>query len=278
MTGLKHFNGYYSSNLSQRPFIFLMHYAFVASLIEPAQAVADMHTQACEIALRSGDKAMFANHKYFLFTRQVHSGKYFCDRGSPLIFEYNLNAWHRKTTGTNLHLLKEELELVLKTTTQNTWPVLGMRLHLKMIRALTEGSSSTLEEKEDESIPTLYLQILFHQMIVNTYIGYFDRVKHLAEKFSSLSNDFKKTFNLRHMYVAFYYALSILVTRRNKKTNAKKLPKEFDQMLGIVADASTLSRWNFENKITLLLAEQLSTICLIFSMPKTCSEYAEAGE
>jgi hypothetical protein len=77
MTGLKHFNEYYSSNLSQLPFIFLMHYGFVAALIEPAQALVDMHNQACEIALRSGDKSMYANHKCFLLTRQLYAGKYF---------------------------------------------------------------------------------------------------------------------------------------------------------------------------------------------------------
>jgi hypothetical protein len=78
MTGLKHFNEYYSSNISQLPFIYLAHYGFVAALIEPAQAVADMHSQACEIALRSGDKSMYANHMYFLLTRRLHAGMSLC--------------------------------------------------------------------------------------------------------------------------------------------------------------------------------------------------------
>jgi hypothetical protein len=116
-------------------------------------------------------------------------------------------------------------------------------------------------------------------MIVNTYLGYFDRVKHLAEKYSSLSNDFKETFSPRRVYFAFYYALALLVTLKMKKKKAPKLlSSQVQQLLAIAADASNLSEWNFKNKITLLLAEELSTICLVSPKSQTCSEYAEAGE
>jgi hypothetical protein len=143
-----------------------------------------------------------------------------------------------------------------------------------------EESNSTLKESEDESIFNQNLQYLFGMMIVNTYLGYFDRVKHLAEKYSSLSNDFKQTISLRWVYFAFYYALALVVTKRRwRKKTAKLLPREFHQMLDIVADVSNLSEWNFKNKFTLLLAEKHSTTHLLLSKKsKTCSEYAEAGE
>jgi hypothetical protein len=185
-----------------------------------------------------------------------------------------------KTTGTNLSLLKEELDLNLKMTKQNTWPLIlveRLSLHLNMVKALMEESNLPVVKSEDES---LYQNVpyLFHQMIVNTYLGYFDRVKHLAEKYSSLSNDFKETFSPRRVYFAFYYALALLVTLKMKKKTQKLLSSQVQQLLAIVADASNLSEWNFKNKITLLLAEELSAICLVSSKSQTCSEYAEAGE
>ena len=66
---------YHATNPQQLPFVYLMYYGFVASLFEPAQAVIDMHLRACEVALRMGDKSMYANHMYFLVTRQLHAGE-----------------------------------------------------------------------------------------------------------------------------------------------------------------------------------------------------------
>ena len=231
---------------------------------------------------------MVANHKYFIITRQLHAGEiYHVENNANQLCIYNqvlilsLTTSWSGTLGTKLHIMKKEIMSDLKMTKEHSWPVLGMRLklHCNMIEELIGESTPSRQRHDTSSVFNETIQSQFGQMIVSTYLGYFSRVKYLAEKYLSEGNSWNKKINLRFVYVAFYYALALLNTQR--ESGKKRISPEVNKMIGIVANASELSEWNFKNKVSLLLAEKNSTICWSNSSlekTETSSQYYTAIE
>ena len=171
--------------------------------------------------------------------------------------------------------MKKEVKRDLKMTKEHSWPVLGMRLklHCDMIESLIGESTSSRQRHDTSTVFNETIQAQYGQMIVSTYLGYFSRVKHLAEKYLSEGYCWNKKINLRFVYVAFYYALALLNTQRERGT--KRISDEVDEMIGVVANASELSEWNFKNKFSLLLAEKNSTICFVTTKSISSPELIE---
>ena len=86
--------------------------------------------------------------------------------------------------------------------------------------------------------------------ITLTYLGYFEKVKHMIDSWESkISTNWFNSLRLRNVYIYFFYGIASIGLRRRK--NLKILPKNMKKMLRVLENAAGLSEWNFRNKACL---------------------------
>jgi hypothetical protein len=213
---------------------------YVGILFEPIQACIDMHRRAWEIGMQIGNVALVTLHKHSLIVRSLHAG-------------------------TNLMTVNEEIERELKMARHYSFPHIWTKLSYYQETVLTligDESTSVHPQLDDTGYDALLFEhqmsYFFSRVIMSTYLGYWDRVKRMAEKWESLRGVNNKLINLRSVYMSVFHGLALIALRRRK--NSKKLP-DINRFLAVVSNAASCSEWNFENKASLLKAEMLSFCC-----------------
>ena len=127
-----------------------------------------MHHRGYDIALQMGHISTAALQKQFLIVRQFYAG-------------------------TNLLDLKEELEHEIKMSEHYcALPMLGMKLHVHYDTVLTligEESSHPSNKQERESIYDQEQAYMYSRIMSLSYLGYYERVLHMAKQWTQLSGD-----------------------------------------------------------------------------------------
>ena len=221
--GLKMLN---QNDLSVMPHVHLLYYGCVGILFEPIQAVIEMHRQAYDVALKTGNSSIAGMHKKFIIAREF-------------------------LAGVNLVRIKDEIECVSKSQEYHGGIKLGFQ-HM-VVKSLIDGDKESSGTKsEDGSLYDNNPTVAFYQMIISVYCGYFERVKHLAKRWEKIrvTNSFKTILSFRLVYVNFYWGLASLVVARRKATKLS----DIDRFISIVENAAGFCMWNFRNKVALLKA------------------------
>lgn len=198
-----------------------------------------MHRRAYDVSIQVGNNSIAALHTQFLIVRQL-------------------------LAGTNLLDLKEELEHAIKMSDQYySFPVLGMKLKFYYSTVLNLIGETTLQEPNRDLNASTYDKEsahAFHLVITMTYLGYYSRAKNTVKRWELLGdeNDSKKMISFRAAYVCFYYGLSLIGLKRQKTSKAARVKESLKDWLDVVQKAAKCSKWNFENKASLLRAERFS--------------------
>ena len=221
--GLKMLNQ--KNDRSNMPLVHLLYYGWVGILFEPIQACVEMHRQAYDVGLQTGNLSIAGMHKTFAIAREFY-------------------------TGVNLVRIKDEIECVSKSQEYyGSMSVAGVKLGVQnmVVKCLIDGESSgTKSEDGSDNDPT----VVYAQMIISVYCGYFERAKHLAKRWEKIHC--KEIFSLRVVFVQFYWGLASLVVARRKAT--KQVLSDIDRYISIVENAAGFCMWNFRNKVALLKA------------------------
>lgn len=226
---------------SELPLVYLMNYGHIAIVFEPIQACIDMHRQAYKIGLQCGKVLLAAFHKQFLVVREM-------------------------LAGTNLLVVKKEIDLELKMASHHSFPILGklLAIHYTSVVTLIGNDFDGFSQQPDDVCSDVQLfehdaAYLFSQMFVSTHLGFFERAKRLGERWESLCKSRTMLSNLRVSVISFYYGLALIAWRRKNKW--KNVPSNIHSLLEVVMNAATCSAWNFKNKVSLFKAELFSFGC-----------------
>jgi hypothetical protein len=198
-----------------------------------------MHRKGYEIGLQVGNTSFAALHKGFRIARELHSG-------------------------TNLLELKEELDLDIKMAEQiHAFPVLGMKIQIYYKAVLTligDESSNSHSNLDGDLIFDQEAANVWTSMMTLTYLGFYERAKHMAKRWELLSgeNQSKKMISFRDLYVCFYYGVASIGLQRKKYSKSTRTREITNKWLEGLQNAAKCSKWNFLNKASLLLAEKLS--------------------
>ena len=223
--GLKMLNQ--KNDWSNMPLVHLLYYGWVGILFEPIQACVEMHRQAYDVGLQTGNLSIAGMHKTFAIARGFY-------------------------TGVNLVRIKDEIDCVSKSQEYyGSMSVAGVKLGVQnmIVKCLIDGESSgTKSEDGSDNDPT----VVYAQMIISVYCGYFERAKHLAKRWEKIrvTNSFKTILSFRLVYVNFYWGLASLVVARRKATKLS----DIDRFISIVENEAGFCMWNFRNKVALLKA------------------------
>ena len=206
-----------------------------------------MHEKAYSIAQYIGNQTLACTHKQFLLVRRLYAGE-------------------------SLPELREDLE-----NGMNSFPLLGIKgqSHLKTISMLI--GDEPLSEESDEGSNSVPFDHYYHGFFVNKmmrfiYLGLYERANYTArcwERAISKNtafinhNGFDITFLLsvdyRTVYVNFYWVIASIGCQRKRKTTKKeRAPESAYRSIDIVKKAFECSKWNWANKLSLLMAEKYS--------------------
>lgn len=236
--GLRLLNQCDSAN-SELSVVHLLYYGHIGILFEPMQACVDMHCKAYDVGQQVGNISIAALHKQFLIARQLHSG-------------------------TNLIQMKDNLDMDIKMLEHvYSFPMLAMKLRVYYDAVLTligDESSSTPTELSGGTVFDQEPARVLTSMMTSTYLGHYERVKHLYKKWESLNdeNQSKQMIGFRSVYINFYYGLSAILLQKKKKSTSKRSREVTNRWLEVLNSAAACSPWNFGNKAKLLQAEKLS--------------------
>lgn len=198
-----------------------------------------MHRKAYDIGQQVGNISMASLHKQFLIARELHSG-------------------------TNLMQLKDDLDMDIKMSEHvYSFPMLAMKLRVYFDAVLTlvgEESSVRLPQPNENAAFDQEPAFVLTKMMTLTYLGYYERVKHMYKRWETLSGDnqSKIMISFRGLYVHFYYGLSAILIQKKKVGASKRSRQITGKWLEVLDNAAKCSPWNFRNKAALVRAEKLS--------------------
>lgn len=201
-----------------------------------SQACIDMHRKAYEHSIQVGNITVATMHKQFLIVRLLHAGM-------------------------NLQELRDEIQHELKMAEQY-FPMLRLKLNVYYKAVLTLIGDESYQDhptKSNESVFDQNPAFVLSGMVTMTYLGYHERVKHMGKSWESLRGKNElAAIVFRGIYVSFYYALSCICLQRKKNLKKKRAPEEIKHSLDVLKKAAEYSKWNFANKLALVLAERYS--------------------
>jgi len=213
--------------LSEMPSIYISYYGLVGVLFEPIQACIEMHRRAYELGMQLGNVSISAFHKSLLIARELYAG-------------------------TNLLSLKEEIEFDMKMSKHHSLPFVNAKTqhYYDAVLTLIDGDLNLSQDVDCAGIHHDDGAYIFSRVIALTYLGYFEKVKHMVDgRESKISTNWDNSLRLRNVYIYFFYGIASIGWRRRK--NLKMLPKNMKKMLGVLENAAGLSEWNFRNKACL---------------------------
>jgi tetratricopeptide (TPR) repeat protein len=232
---------------SMFPLVYCQYYSLIGCLFEPLQAVIDMHRQTIDLSLKVGNSSMAALNKAFLFTLKLRSGTNLCQLKEE--FEREMNVQHHPGSSTYLQVLLRELY-------EGVCALIGNETS-GLCQKVDDGSDAVFDNEQSPHN--------LSRMMYCCYLGFHERTMHLAKRWEVFSNSLsphQMPRNLNHsrtIYSCFYYGLSYIGMRR-KRNFKQNLLSENDtaSWLNVVNCAARCSKYNFENKRALLMAEKLS--------------------
>jgi hypothetical protein len=214
------------SFLSESPTVYAFYYGHIGILFEPIQACVDQHIKAYQLGMQLGNTSISAIHKQYLIIRDIYA------------------------TGKNLQDVKEEMEFDMMMAKHHGLKILGMKsqLHYEAVLNLIDGE---LNLPRDPNRVGIYDgAYILSRMGTLTYLGYFERVKHLVDEWEfKISTKWDNSLRLRNVYIYFLYGIASIGLCR--KRNMKRLPGNMKKILKFMDTVAGLSQWNFLNKACL---------------------------
>jgi hypothetical protein len=224
----------------------MSYYGLVECLFEPLQAVIDMHQRAIDVSLNFGNSSVAAIHEGFLILRKKYAGANLLEIKE--ILERRMNMQNHPGTSSVLQiLLREQYE--------------GL---CALIGEATSGLSETFHGRSDAELHPHNITVYCGKLMTCCYLGHYERAVHMTKQWAASGNKMLQTLvQFRRIYESFYHVLSCIGLRRQKsrKPNPNHYASSDKLWLDIVTDAARCSKYNFENKRALLVAEKLSYSC-----------------
>lgn len=218
-------------------------------LFEPIQACADMHRRGYEFGMQVGNTSLAGLHICLAVHREIISG-------------------------TNLHLLKVEIEFYLKLAQQHAMTAMKALMQIYYQNVLTLigeqliGPVEQIHGTQCEEIE--YTQ----EMMSSLFSGHFDRVNYLSRKWEALCNKNNHKEPIGAISAAFYNGVAMTSMYRVKGFKFPQPLRNISQrLLPVLAKAEECSQWNFKTKASILRAEYFS---LMAKKDKAEYEYAIA--
>ncbi|KAL3804173.1 LOW QUALITY PROTEIN: hypothetical protein HJC23_013692 [Cyclotella cryptica] len=190
------------SAMEEIPGVYLIHYVYAGSLIEPIQACVNMMRHAYEIGMQTGDPSKAAFNLSIMVAKQIKAG-------------------------TNLLALKRDIGNYLKLASQHAQRQLRCNL-------------------------------LMMNKVVSSLIGDGERMCHKSKLWEDLDDSMKKKVPFRVIYIAFFSGLASASLYSYGKKNSQRHLSNVAKSLAILEKAANFSKWNFENKASLLRATMLA--------------------
>lgn len=227
------------SAMVELPSVHLCYYMFIGVFTEPIQACVDMHLQASELAMNLGDNLMASFNISIMLHRSLYGGK-------------------------NLEDLKTEIESHTLLAKQHSLKQLehNLKVYRGVVFSLLGNSPSDFQIANylsDLDVPE-YEDISFmYQMFSSLFLGHMERVNYMAKKWGTFDNQLKMKEPVRFIYTTFIIGLASACWYR-KATYKQQLADNVKKSLSILKGAADFSKWNFQNKVHLLSAMDLSNM------------------
>lgn len=157
-----------NSAIENLPGVYLLHYVYAGSLIEPIQACANMMWQAYEVGMQTGDPSKAAFNLSIMVSKQIKAGN-------------------------NLLTLKREIANYLKLACQHAQKQLQCNL-LMMNKIVSRLIGDEIEEHSlDEQGTTAWEESEFSlEIMTSFYLGHMERVYHKSKLWDALDDSIKK--------------------------------------------------------------------------------------
>lgn len=157
-----------NSAIEKLPGVYLLHYVYAGSLIEPIQACANMMWQAYEVGMQTGDPSKAAFNLSIMVSKQIKAGTY-------------------------LLTLKREIANYLKLACQHAQKQLQCNL-LMMNKIVSRLIGDEIEEHSlDEQGTTAWEESEFSlEIMTSFYLGHMERVYHKSKLWDALDDSIKK--------------------------------------------------------------------------------------
>eukprot|EP00804_Cyclotella_cryptica_P010062 CCRYP_020488-RA/>CCRYP_020488-RA protein AED:0.04 eAED:0.04 QI:1274/1/0.66/1/1/1/3/40/1007 len=222
------------SAMEEIPGVYLIHYVYAGSLIEPIQACVNMMRHAYEIGMQTGDPSKAAFNLSIMVAKQIKAG-------------------------TNLLALKRDIGNYLKLASQHAQRQLRCNL-LMMNKVVSSLIGDGREEcSADEKDILAWEESEFSlEMMTSFYLGHMERVCHKSKLWEDLDDSMKKKVPFRVIYIAFFSGLASASLYSYGKKNSQRHLSNVAKSLAILEKAANFSKWNFENKASLLRATMLA--------------------
>jgi len=253
-----------NSALGELPSVYLIHYVYAGSLIEPIQTCVNLMQHAYEIGMQTGNPSKAA---------------------------FNLSAViaKRVKAGTNLLTLKSDIANYLQLAGQYAQKQLQCNLLMmneKVSRLIGDENEIMQVLQEEKDIPAWEECEFCLEMMTSFYLGHMERVYHKSKLWEELDNSVKKNVSAfvahcctidgyiclwplkicsllpkmpwRVIYVAFFSGLASASLYSYGRKNSQRHLSNIAKSVSILENAESFSEWNFKNKASLLRAVKLA--------------------
>ncbi|KAL3791816.1 hypothetical protein HJC23_002447 [Cyclotella cryptica] len=222
------------SAIEELPGVYLIHYVYAGSLIEPIQACVNMMRHAYEIGMQTGDPSKAAFNLSIMVAKQIKAG-------------------------TNLLALKRDIGNYSKLATQYAQKQLRCNL-LMMNKIVSRLIGDDREEcsADEKDIPAWEESEFSLEMMTSFYLGHMERVCHKSKLWEDLDDSMKKKVPFRVIYIGFFSGLASASLYSYGKKNSQRHLSNVAKSLEILEKAANFSVWNFKNKASLLRATMLA--------------------
>lgn len=221
--------------IDQVPGVHEVYFTWVGILTEPIQAQIAICQHAHKVGMLSGNLLTSGLILGTIFVRSIYAG-------------------------INLHDLKKDIEVHLKSAKKRSQQLLQMHLSIEydVVTRLIGDEKFECSCKLDSESPVLDVIKFTLEMMASFYQDHLERVLHKSKLWDSLSDFHRWKVPLGSIFVSFFSGLaSFCLHSRGKQKNQRHI-KTLSKALSTLEKASQFSEWNYKNKYLLLKAAYLT--------------------
>ncbi|KAL7482010.1 hypothetical protein ACHAW6_007699 [Cyclotella cf. meneghiniana] len=220
-----------ASAMAELPGVYLTHYVYAGSLVEPIQTCVNLMQRAYEIGMQTGNPSKAAFNLSAAVAKQIKAG-------------------------TNLLALKIDIANYLQLAGQYAQKQLQCNLLMMKENVSRLIGDETVQDEKD--IPAWEECEFCLEMMTSFYLGHMERVYHKSKLWEELDHSVKKNMPPRVIYIAFFSGLASASLYSYGKKNSQRHLSNIAKSVSILENAMSFSEWNFKNKACLLRAVLLA--------------------
>lgn len=245
-----------ASAMAELPGVYLTHYVYAGSLVEPIQTCVNLMQRAYEIGMQTGNPSKAAFNLSAAVAKQIKAG-------------------------TNLLALKIDIANYLQLAGQYAQKQLQCNLLMMKENVSRLIGDETVQDEKD--IPAWEECEFCLEMMTSFYLGHMERVYHKSKLWEELDHSVKKNVRgfvasliatcvhdllkicallpkmpPRVIYIAFFSGLASASLYSYGKKNSQRHLSNIAKSVSILENAMSFSEWNFKNKACLLRAVLLA--------------------